>query len=88
MRCSVRENDPGYRVGADGMAIRYHVTLNGKHIPDCFTADEELGEACCLVRGEDGRVIADFDEWWTPDARPTVLKEVIHRGEVKITPKS
>ena len=41
MRRSIRKNDPGY----DPLAYQYEVFFNGTKIENCFTADEEKGEA-------------------------------------------
>lgn len=43
MRVSVSKNDKGFVVDASN----YEVFLNGEKLSNCFTADEELGEAHC-----------------------------------------
>lgn len=41
MRKSVRQDDPSY----DPEAFKYEAYLDGVRLDNCFTADEELGEA-------------------------------------------
>jgi len=41
MRISVRKNDAGYREDA----YQFVILLNGCVLDECFTADEETGEA-------------------------------------------
>lgn len=74
MRLSVRSDDPGYRP----LAIGARVTLDGVALAgNCFTADEELGEAHCFRRDPTtGNFIVD---------RLTGFpEEEILRGQVKI----
>jgi hypothetical protein len=74
MRISVIPEDAGY----DYKASKAKVTLDGVDIRDCFTADEESGEAHCYARDDEGNLSID------PEAPDSVLTE-IRRGEVAIT---
>jgi hypothetical protein len=69
----VRRYDPGFREDTQ----RFSVFLDGAEISaDCFTADEELGEAHVFVRDENGEFKIDY-----------ALKEIestILRGRVEI----
>ena len=51
MRVSVIKNDPGYIEWAYG----YEVHLDGVKLMNCFTADEEHGEAHCYKTDANGR---------------------------------
>jgi len=70
VRISVRANDPGLRPDA----IRARVFLDGALISDCFTADEEKGEAHCYARDASGKMIIDGDS----------IREEVRRGKVRI----
>ena len=55
MRKSVRKNDPGY----DLRAYKCQVFVDGQKVDDCFTADEEKGEAWVFDRDKSGHFIID-----------------------------
>lgn len=56
MRISVDKRDPAFHP----MAYDCNVLLDGERLTSCITADEERGEAICLQRDEQGRlVVAD-----------------------------
>lgn len=55
MRKSVKKDDPGY----DPQAYKYSVYFNGRLLHDCFTADEERGEAFVYERDGSGRLYYD-----------------------------
>jgi len=74
MRLSVDKTDPGYSSDAFGATV----TLDGKLLGRCITADEESGEALCYATDADGNVL-EFDGGF---------KTVLHKGNVVITPKS
>ena len=69
MRASVRKDDPGYQTNLGNVRIFLH----GRLIHDCFTADEETGEAYCFVR-QNGKLIVNGDG----------LNTVVLKGKVKI----
>lgn len=70
MRLSVRQDDIGYIPNAFGSKA----ILDGVEIPDCFTADEELGIAYCYERNAHGEhIICDG-----------YVKEIARKGVVKI----
>lgn len=71
MRLSVKESDKGYSKDA----YMYEVYLDGNLLYDCFTADEELGEAHCYVKDDDNRVKLD---------NYLEIKTVIVNGTVKL----
>ncbi len=56
------------------MATRAKTLLDGVEVDSCFTADEELGEVHCYIKGLDNRFILNGTE---------ILKEV-KRGKVEI----
>lgn len=72
MRLSVNKEDPGYHP----RATMAKVILNGVEINSCFTADEELGEVHCFMKGPDNKFILNA-------SRTELLKEV-KRGKVEI----
>lgn len=61
MRKSVKKNDPGY----DAEAHKYTVYFNGEKLDNCFTADEEKGEAWVYALNRDGDFIIDNGEMAT-----------------------
>lgn len=70
MRLSVYKGDPGYR--PDVFDLGAIVTVDGVEVKECFTADEELGEAHCY------RTPLEVD-YSTGD-----IVSVVKRGVVKI----
>jgi hypothetical protein len=52
MRISVDKKDTGYSKSA----FLYKVKLDGEFIDQCFTADEELGEAHCYKLNSKGKL--------------------------------
>ncbi len=72
MRVSVRKSDPAY------IADSYTATvyLDGVELEQCFTADEELGEAHCFITDDEGKVAFDMYS-----DKPM---EIIKKGDVKI----
>ena len=74
MRISVKKEDLGYR--PDAFSVR--VKLDGEEIKDCFTADEELGEAHCVARNDKGELYVGKSG--------NELAKVVKRGKVKIIP--
>lgn len=72
MRLSVRKDDPGYSPKAFGA----RVFVNGTEITNCFTADEESGEAFVYVVDDHGRHV------WNP--LHTGLEETVIRGNVEV----
>ena len=72
MRVSIREDDKGYSKKAYDCVVY----LDGKKVDDCFTADEELGEAHCFEKDSEGAYML------TPDKKS--IKEIIKKGDVKI----
>lgn len=73
MRISARKGDPSYNYRAHD----YQVTLDGELLLDCFTADEESGEAHCYVVDSDGRCVLNDQS--------SRLKEVVKKGKVVVT---
>lgn len=55
MRISAIKTDPGYNTEAG----QTEILLDGIKLDNCYTADEELGEAGCYVKGSSGRHILD-----------------------------
>ena len=55
MRISIRKKDNGYAKDA----FNYKVKLNGEFIDNCFTADEEKGEAHCYQIDSENKLIPD-----------------------------
>lgn len=55
MRVSTIEGDSGYTVDA----WAYVVYLDGVKLTDCFTADEEKGEAHCYCVDSDSGLVVD-----------------------------
>ena len=76
MRSSAIKSDPGYATFQPGASI----TVDGVPVRDCFTADEELGEAWCYVRNAAGV----FEK----DSTGRKIHQVCHRGKVVIIPVS
>lgn len=72
MRLSVNKNDPGYSPKAFGA----RVFVDGTEITNCFTADEESGEAFVYIVDDHGRHV--FSPLHT-DIETTVI-----RGKVDI----
>ena len=71
MRKSVSRNDSGYDPGAH----KWKVLLNGEELPNCFTADEERGEAFVYEKDKSGNFILDnYEE----------IKEKRLKGKVKL----
>lgn len=58
------------------MATRAKTLLDGVEVDSCFTADEELGEVHCYIKGPDNRFILNA-------SRTEILTEV-KRGKVEI----
>lgn len=71
MRISINEKDRGFHP----LAYLAKVKFNGVEIKNCFTADEERGEAHCYIIGESGHSLANRDN--------EPLKEIKH-GKVEI----
>ena len=59
MRISVNRDDVAYSPNAG----RCRVLLDGAPLEDCYTADEERGEAFVLVRDTDGHFVELCDEY-------------------------
>lgn len=55
MRISADEDDVGYH----GIAHFAEVYLDGEKLDLCVTADEERGEAICLIRTPGGTILHD-----------------------------
>lgn len=72
MRLSVRKNDPGY----SRHSYRAKVFVDGKQIHNCFTADEEIGEAFCHAVDSDGKVFLAEDG--------ISLATIVLKGKVQI----
>ena len=72
MRASINKDDIGYVPNA----FNYRVKLNGKILMNCFTADEELGEAHCYRSDKEGKLITD-------DSGVEIATEILY-GKVEI----
>lgn len=75
MRVSIRQDDPGYKQDA----YMFEVLLNGNMVQDCFTADEEKGEAHVYVTNVDGSLQLDDDTG--------LPREMVLHGTVRVRRK-
>jgi len=71
MRISTEPGDIGYTQ----TSYKWDVSLDGKQIRDCVTADEEQGLVVVLVRDEDGQLAIEDDK----------IKTRVKRGMVHLT---
>lgn len=78
MRKSVRKDDPGY----DPCAIYYDVYINGKKLLNCFTADEEKGEAYIFETDGSGRLIDDGSKNPCEKRLRGIVKLYKYKGEI------
>jgi len=72
MRVSIRENDRGF----NPRAFDCEVFIDNEAIKECFTADEELGEAHCFKADDAGNLILTADK--------KRVQEIIRKGVVRI----
>lgn len=77
MRISIDKRDPGYVVGAERWSLE--ITLDGKPVPGCITADSDRGEIV-VNRLLDGMTWASIMIPADQTEPPTYL----YRGTVKI----
>lgn len=75
MRSSTDKTDPGF--DPDAWSKGLIITLNGRVVRDCVTADEERGEVWCLVRSPKGGFELTADR--------TEVRRICHYGKVVIT---
>ena len=58
MRISVNQGDPAFDVRL-GRSHEARILVDGVAVANCFTADEEKGEAWCFALNDDGQMYID-----------------------------